>query len=72
MISVSLLMFGNSMTSTLLALRADIENYSNEMVGFIASGYFLGFAIGTFRSGPLINRIGHIRAFSAFSAVAAA
>ena len=60
------------MTSTLLALRADIENYSNEMIGFIASGYFLGFAIGTFRSGPLINRIGHIRAFSAFSAVAAA
>ena len=72
MISVSLLMFGNSMTSTLLALRANIENYSNEMVGLIASGYFLGFAIGTFRSGPLINRIGHIRTFSALSAIAAA
>lgn len=72
MISVSLLMFGNSMTSTLLALRADIENYSNEMVGLIASGYFLGFAIGTFRSGPLINRIGHIRTFAALSAIAAA
>ena len=72
MISVSLLMFGNSITSTLLALRANLEGYSNEMIGLIASGYFLGFAIGTFRSGPLINRIGHIRTFAALSAVASA
>ena len=32
MISVTLLMFGNSMFSTLLALRANIEGYPNEMV----------------------------------------
>ena len=50
MISVTLLMFGNSMFSTLLALRANIENYPNEMVGLMASGYFFGFALGTFRS----------------------
>ena len=37
MISVTLLMFGNSMFSTLLALRANIENYPNEMVGLMAS-----------------------------------
>lgn len=72
MISVTLLMFGNSMFSTLLALRANIENYPNEMVGLMASGYFFGFALGTFRSGPLINRIGHIRTFAALSAIAAA
>jgi len=72
MISVTLLMFGNSMFSTLLALRANIENYSNEMVGLMASAYFFGFALGTFRSGPLINRIGHIRTFAALSAIAAA
>ena len=72
MISVTLLMFGNSMFSTLLALRANIENYPNEMIGLMASGYFFGFALGTFRSGPLINRIGHIRTFAALSAIAAA
>tara|TARA_Y100001960_G_scaffold10834_1_gene10246 strand:+ start:4983 stop:6368 length:1386 start_codon:yes stop_codon:yes gene_type:complete len=72
MISVTLLMFGNSMFSTLLALRANIEGYPNEMVGLMASGYFFGFALGTFRSGPLINRIGHIRTFAALSAIAAA
>ena len=72
MISVTLLMFGNGMFSTLLALRANIENYPNEMVGLMASGYFFGFALGTFRSGLLINRIGHIRTFAALSAIAAA
>ena len=72
MISVTLLMFANSMFSTLLALRANIENYSNEMVGLMASAYFFGFALGTFRSGPLINRIGHIRTFAALSAIACA
>ncbi|MDP6950509.1 MAG: MFS transporter [Arenicellales bacterium] len=72
MISVTLLMFGNSLFSTLLALRANIEQYPNEMIGLMTSAYFLGFALGTFRSGPLINRIGHIRTFAALSAIAAA
>ena len=72
MISVTLLMFANSMFSTLLALRANIENYPNEMVGLMTSAYFFGFALGTFQSGPLINRIGHIRTFAALSAIAAA
>jgi len=72
MISVTLLMFANSMFSTLLALRANIEQYPNEMIGLMTSAYFLGFVLGTFRSGPLINRIGHIRTFAALAAIAAA
>ena len=72
MISVTLLMFANSMFSTLLALRANIEQYPNEMIGLMASAYFLGFVLGTFRSGPLINRVGHIRTFAALAAIAAA
>ena len=70
MLSVAFLMFGNSIFTTLLALRAKIEGYPNELVGLMMSAYFLGFAIGTFRSGSLINRVGHIRAFSALAAIA--
>ena len=47
MISVTLLMFANSMFSTLLALRANIEQYPNEMIGLMTSAYFLGFVLGT-------------------------
>ncbi|MBI16261.1 MAG: MFS transporter [Proteobacteria bacterium] len=70
MVSVAFLMLGNSIFTTLLALRAKIEGYPNTLVGLMMSGYFLGFALGTFRSGPLINRVGHIRAFSALAAIA--
>ena len=70
MLSVAFLMFGNSIFTTLLALRAKIEGYPNELVGMMMSAYFLGFAIGTFRAGSLINRVGHIRAFSALAAIA--
>ena len=70
MVSVAFLMLGNSIFTTLLALRAKIEGYPNTLVGLMMSGYFLGFALGTFKSGPLINRVGHIRAFSALAAVA--
>ena len=71
MVSVALLMLSNSLLSTLLALRGKIEGYSNEFIGLTMSAYFIGFCIGTFRSGPLINRVGHIRSFAAFGAIAA-
>ena len=72
MVSVALLMLSNSLFSTLLALRAKIEGYSNEFIGLTMSVYFIGFCIGTFRSAPLINRVGHIRSFAAFGAIASA
>ncbi len=34
------------------------------MLGFIMSGYFFGFFVGTHLALPLINRIGHIRTFA--------
>ena len=66
MLSVMLLMMGNSLFTTLIALRADIEGYPNEMIGLMTSAFFFGFAIGTLRAGPIINRVGHIRSFAAF------
>ncbi|NEL80006.1 MAG: MFS transporter, partial [Xanthomonas perforans] len=37
----------------------------------IMSGYFAGFFLGTFFAPPLIRRIGHIRAFAFYAALAA-
>ena len=72
LISVALLMLGNGVFSTFLALRANVEGFSNEVIGWIASAYYIGLIVGTFRCGALVNRIGHIRAFAAFSAISAA
>ena len=68
MASVAMLMLSNSVLSTLIALRGKAEGYSNTFIGLTMSAYFVGFCIGTFRSGTLINRVGHIRSFSAFAA----
>jgi MFS family permease len=70
--SVALLMLGNGVFSTFLALRASAEGFSNDVIGWIASSYYIGLILGTFKCGALVNRIGHIRAFAAFSAISAA
>ena len=70
--SVALLMLGNGVFSTFLALRASAEGFGNDVVGWIASAYYIGLIAGTFKCGELVNRIGHIRAFAAFSAISAA
>lgn len=72
MASVAMLMLSNSVLSTLIALRGKAEGYSNTFIGLTMSAYFVGFCIGTFRSGTLINRVGHIRSFAAFAAIASA
>ena len=72
LMSVALLMLGNGVFSTFLALRASAEGFSNDVIGWIASSYYIGLILGTFKCGALVNRIGHIRAFAAFSAVSAA
>ena len=72
MLSTMLLMMGNSLFTTLTALRAGIEGYPTWVIGLMTSSYFLGFAVGTLRVGALINRVGHIRSFAAFAAVGAA
>lgn len=72
LLSVAFLMLGNGVFSTFLALRANAEGFSNDVIGWVASAYYLGLIAGTFKCGELVNRIGHIRAFAAFSAISAA
>lgn len=62
--SVALLLLGNGLMNTLLTLRGVDAGFSSAMLGVIMSGYFVGFVCGTWFSGRLIQRIGHIRAFA--------
>ncbi|MBL1141012.1 MAG: MFS transporter [Proteobacteria bacterium] len=64
LLGVSLLLLGNGLLNTLLAVRGSMEGYSDSLMGFIMSAYFVGFFIGTFLAIPLINRIGYIRTFA--------
>ncbi|EIK52546.1 major facilitator family transporter [Stutzerimonas stutzeri TS44] len=68
---VALLLLGHGLLNTLLTLRGIAEGYSTGMVGLLMSGYFSGFLIGTWLAPSLIRRIGHIRTFSFYAAMAA-
>ncbi|WP_026002001.1 hypothetical protein [Vreelandella stevensii] len=61
--SVALLLLGNGLLNTLLTLRGTAEGFSSAVLGIIMSGYFVGFICGTWVSGRLIRRMGHIRTF---------
>ena len=71
LMAVALLMAGIGMFNTFLGLRADFEQFSRSTIGYMMSSFYLGIAIGTIKCPPLVNRIGHIRAFAAFSAACA-
>jgi MFS family permease len=42
-----------------------------ELIGLIGSAYFVGFLVGTLTCHRVIDRVGHIRSFAVFAAIAA-
>ncbi len=52
----------------LLLLR---QGVATEAIGFVASSYFLGFLAGALSADRIVRRVGHIRAFAVFAAIAA-
>ncbi|KPQ24634.1 MAG: Major Facilitator Superfamily [Halomonas sp. HL-48] len=69
--SVALLLLGNGLLNTLLTLRGSGEGFSSAVLGMIMSGYFVGFICGTWVSGRLIRRMGHIRTFGFCASICA-
>lgn len=72
MFGTALLLLGNGLLGTLIALRGSLEGYSDQLLGLMGSAYFVGFFIGTYAVPKLIRRMGHIRASNFFSAAIAA
>lgn len=70
--SITLIGICVGMTSTLLSLRATIEDFGTLTTGIIMSAYFIGFLFGTTRAPKDIRRVGYIRAFGGLAALAAA
>jgi MFS family permease len=73
-IATNIVQLANGFFGTLISLRVGIEKFEPAIAGFILSSYYAGFTAGAFFSGRIIDRFGHIRAYTAFggSVVAAA
>ncbi|HTN34594.1 MAG TPA: MFS transporter [Marinobacter sp.] len=71
LLSIILLVSGNAFLMTLLGIRLSIDSVSPDIIGWIMVCYSIGFVLGTLYVHKIIGRVGHIRAFAVFSAVAA-
>lgn len=70
LIGVAVILAGNGLLGTLLGVRGQLEDMTATTLGFIMSGYFAGFVIGTFGVPKLIRRSGHVRIFAALASLA--
>jgi MFS family permease len=69
---VGLLIAGYGVQLTLIPLRAAADGWTAFEIGALGSAYYVGFVAGCFGAPYLILRAGHIRAFTAMVALAAA
>ncbi|PZU92887.1 MAG: MFS transporter [Chelatococcus sp.] len=65
--ATSLVQLANGFFNTFLSLRLAGEDFGPEATGFVLSSYFIGFTIGAVACGRVIQRVGHIRAYTAFA-----
>jgi MFS family permease len=67
-----ILLAGNGLQGTLIALRAAHEGFDPALVGFMGTGYFAGYIVSCLVTARFIRAVGHIRVFAALAATAAA
>jgi len=70
LLGIGFMMLANGLQGTLLGVRAGIEGFSTFNTGIMMSGYFIGMFIGSMIAPILVNRVGHIRVFSALASLA--
>lgn len=71
LVGTAVLFLGYGLLITLLPLRAKLEVFSTAMIGVMGGAYFAGFAVGCLIGPWVVKKVGHIRAFAGFAAIAA-
>ncbi len=69
---IAMITMGSGLQGTLIGLRARIEGFSIVETGMVMSCYYGGFFLGSRLAPKLVARVGHIRAFAAFTSLASA
>jgi MFS family permease len=70
LLGIGLMMVGNGLQGTLLAVRATSEDFGEATTGIIMSGYYVGFFIGSVLVPKYVSSVGHIRVFAALATIA--
>lgn len=72
LLSTAIVLMGSGLIGVLVPIRAAADGAGNVEIGLIGSGYWLGLTIGCLIAPLIIRRVGHIRAFVAFTATVTA
>ncbi len=70
LMAAGLLLAGNGLFSTLIAVRGAQEGMGAGQIGWMGTTYFIGFLIGCITVPRLLHEVGHIRTFAALAALA--
>ena len=70
LIAAAILLMGNGLLNVLIPVRADVEQFSRLEIGLLGSTYYAGLVAGCLLGPLVIARVGHIRSFVAFTAIA--
>lgn len=71
MLGFGLMLLATGTFNTFAGVRAGMEAFPRPVIGAMMSAFYLGTIGGAWYCGRIINRVGHIRAFSAFAALSA-
>jgi MFS family permease len=72
LIAAGILLGGNGLQGTLIALRGAQEGFSAATIGFMGTAYFGGFLLGCVFITRIMKAVGYVRSFSALAAIASA
>ena len=72
LIAVILLMAGSGPLGTILGIRMNEAEVATPVIGLVMAAYFGGLTLGSLQTFRIVTRIGHIRAFAAFTAIVTA
>lgn len=72
LVAAGILLGGNGLQGTLIALRGAQEGFAPSMIGIIGTAYFAGFLLGCLAIGRIMKAVGHVRSFAALAATASA
>ncbi|MEM9601786.1 MAG: MFS transporter [Pseudomonadota bacterium] len=72
LLGMLLIMLGNGLQGTLLGVRGALEDMDPSTLGYVMSGYFIGFLGGSQITPLLLRRVGHVRVFAALGSLVSA
>ncbi|RUV84467.1 MFS transporter, partial [Mesorhizobium sp. M1A.F.Ca.IN.022.07.1.1] len=70
LIAAGILLGGNGLQGTLIALRGAQEGFSASDIGLMGTFYFAGFLLGCLSVTRILKAVGHVRTSAALAAIA--